>query len=527
MKEKEKKLARIILHQPGHQKAVTVVKEINGLIFSGDQEGKISIWDSHLTKELGWIKAHASAITDIQWVPQHNLLITSSQGINLNLWSWGDFSLLQTVKAHGSAIIKIELYKDSFFTAGRDHILKKWVIEDNNFRISKRVIIPRMDEFFLCDDKLLISCSDGVLQAYDADNLQLIKYLTMKQSKILSAIKKAGKYFPAFQHKDPYTSFMRICREKGIPVTACTETDLSVVFGHLSGLITIWRKKDLKIERVFFAHSHNITALDFFNNKIISSSLDSSITISDFKNEKLDFISLPFRPLHFSRTLNNHFLIGYENGTLEMYDEEFNKVSEQRNIQSISSVCICPNQVLCGTKDGEVKRYSNQTLKRLPSIKLFDNEIKGLYYNNGKIVSISEKGELKILDQELNEIQTMSLFAKRGELNPKGYGRYISLTHNKIFDFQKNEIMKGEVSELTKEKYEKGAIYEISIESGNVVITLDEEELQELQENKNYSLYPPELLEALNTLIRNQERITYQKFSDYVYLRPKEFQDRA
>ena len=102
MSNKDNQFTEILYHQTGHTKGISVIQSFDDLIFTGGQDGRICIWDEELKEEIGCIYAHNSEITDIQRIQDSNYFVSSSQELELKLWSLDELALIKTIKAISS-----------------------------------------------------------------------------------------------------------------------------------------------------------------------------------------------------------------------------------------------------------------------------------------------------------------------------------------------------------------------------------------------------------------------------------------
>ncbi|MHA1203801.1 MAG: hypothetical protein ACTSRR_03440 [Candidatus Heimdallarchaeaceae archaeon] len=493
---------QIVIPQSGHHEPITVIKEINRLIFTGDASGKICIWNTSFDSELGFIKAHSSSITDIEWFPFSPSIITSSQGLDIRLWSWDNFSLLQSQQVHGSVVINIDFLGDYIITGGRDRLLKKWSFSEGKFHLVKQVKIPYLEEFFVFDDKVLISCSDGSISIYDSD-FNPLSYLTLKRNKLISAIRKSGKYLSTYK-KDPYTVIGHLEGVRGLSVTCFTFDENFLYLGHFYGIITVWKKKDFKLSHIFVSHDKNITSIHIFKGKVVTIALDSKVAVFDIAKEKHHSYELPYRPLCLIQLKNENFVIGFDNGLIGVYDSNFNEIKKRVPVQNINCCSISPEFILIGTNNGYVKRYTIPNLEEIAHFHI-NSSILGIFYYDSMIAIIDSDSNLRIYEANLafSEIKQLLIPLRKEELTLQGYNRYIVLSPNLIFDFEKMEIMKGEVSSSTKKKYSESIVYSFSFETGNIILNIDENKLNMFLEKGDYSVYPEGILRSLKKLIHN------------------------
>ncbi len=515
----------VIIKQTGHASAITAIKKVGNFVLSGDNRGKICIWDRLLKRNIGWINAHSSAVRVIEWIPDNKLIVTASARPEVKFWSWGKFNLVSTLKAHSSSVINV-VYKNNYlYTAGREGNIKKWAIERDIIKMVKKVKIARLEEVFVIDNKIITSCSDGTVLHLKEDNSDEFKTLKLKDRKVISAIRHGLKKIEELKGRSYYSIFQKMRRINGIPLTSATYSDNEIVLGHVGGIVSTWDRNRLKFKKIFFINTNNIINLILFKDQIISISFNYEISIFDKSNNNLKFIERSCRPTSLLKIIESDkkpkLLVGYETGSIEIINPlDFSVEFAVNAVNKVEYTCICPNQILIATKNGVIQRKAiKEELEDLPPIYLNEmDEIRGIYYYKGKIAIIDKQGKIIITDEELNTIKNIEYNNKNRTIIPEGYGRYIALSSNFLLDLENLKIIKGEVSNGTKQKFSEGKVYSIAENYDDIIIHFEIEKLEDITRNKKSSIYSEEELEAINKLVKQSEKQLYQQVSEQVFL---------
>ncbi len=501
-------VTEIIYHQPGHLKGVTVIQRIDDRIFTGGGEGRICIWDEKLEKEIACIYAHNTSITDIQRISDTDYFVTTSQDLEFKVWSLKTLELLQSKRAHSSTIIGAKPWRSYIISAGRDQFLKKWELKENKLFEVDKIRIPDLERFFIADDIIVTAHHDGLISIYRVEDLGFVKYLSIKPSAIIRAIKKASKDITEFQGRESRYILHQFARLNGIPVTICKATEDSIILGHVAGMISIWDKQKLKNSKIFFPHGNNITGVQIKNNIIYSSSMDFNLRKSDFDTKLLIIQSkVEHRPLSLTLLPSNKVLVGLETGEIHLYDESLKLVKKKDSIVPISSLCIMPRKVMVASRDGEITVLDINSLKQLNTKKIYEKSIQGIFYYDNRLISIGDNSTIHILDSDMNVLKTIELSEKPTKLHQ--VKRYITLTPSLVLDLQKDEVIKGEISKETENEAAETSLFQIDFSHGDSSIFINQNKLKIINHSNKDSYYPEEIIKALRVLVDSQNKMQY------------------
>ena len=181
----------IIYHKPGHHKAVTLVRAFEDFIVTGGKDGRIIIWDSKLSKEIGYLFAHNSEVTDVLYDPNYKIIYSVARENNIKLWVLPIFQYKGETKAHSATLLGIKTWNEYLLSAGRDNYIKKWILEDFTLKQIAKVSVEKLSDFIVVDNHLVTFSSDGLLSVYSLPSLEFKKHLKFDVSSVLRAIRKA------------------------------------------------------------------------------------------------------------------------------------------------------------------------------------------------------------------------------------------------------------------------------------------------------------------------------------------------
>lgn len=497
----------ILFHQPGHLKGITHILQSNDFLFTGGEDGRVCVWDLHLKKEVACLYAHNSAINDIQKLNRKNIIATSSKELEIKLWSLDDFSLLSSKKAHSTTIIGAKPWKNQLISAGRDNMLKKWILEEDNLVEEARLKIPDMDNFFIFNDCILISNHDGLISILDSSNLINTKYLRIPKSKLIKAIKKASNYIKSFHKKDPHGLLLNIAKRNGFPLTTFRLTEKFIIFGHQFGLVSIWSKEKMNLIETFFVHDKHITGIEIIDNILFTTALDFNIAIYDLeKKEFIKYEKFATRPLSLLKTNSKNLVVGLESGKILVLNQKLEIINEQNPIVGISDACISPKHIGIAFNNGDVAVY-NYKLNLEKRKKLHNKSVIGIYYFKNRFISVGDDNKIVFFDGKLEEIKNMILSTKA--TNVSQARQYITLTSNQVLDLNKDEIIKGEISRQTEKEFNSLNIMRFKIMIGDLLIELNINP-QDVDSNAKFQeFYGKELFDSIRKLANSGIQTPY------------------
>ena len=498
----------ILYHQPGHLKSINAIQEIDGVVFTGGLDGRVCIWDTDFENEIGCLYAHNAAISDIQKIGETKYFITAAQDLELKIWSLEDYRLVAKKKAHSSTIIGAKPWKDTILSAGRDHILKKWKLENDILIEIDKTKISDLERFFVIENLIVAIHHDGLISLYSAETLEFFDYLVINSSSVLKAMKKATRKIRDYKGKDARFLLQKYSRRNGIPILTYNETQNHIYFGHVAGMITKWDKKRLKAEDIFFSHGKNITGLAIDNDIVYISAMDNSIVAYNQKTENFtEVFEIEKRVLSFLKLSSQNFLLGFESGVLGLYNNSFKLLKRKLNITPISSMALTPDSIILSNRNGEIITLDVQDLKLIKRKKLYNKPILGVFYYENRIVVIGDSNSIFILNIELEIIKTIDLPSKPTKI--KHVKRYVSLTPNLVFDMKNDEVIKGEVSKQTEKEIVKTSPFTTNFSHGDASIIIDEAKLSNEEGISNY--YFEGIIGTLRRLINAKKRTLYTK----------------
>jgi len=507
---KDNQVTEILYHQTGHTKGINVIQNFDGMIFTGGRDGRICIWDEELKEEIGCIYAHNSEITDIQRIQDSSYFVSTSQELELKLWSLDKLALIKTIKAHSSTIIGAKPWRNYVISGGRDHILKKWRFEEEDLVEESKTKVPDMERFFISENYIIVSNHDGLLSVLNAENFSFVKYLNIENSRLIRSIKKANKYLKSFAKSDSHTLLFQMLRVNGIPSMMGKIDGDNLILGHQFGLISFWNKQKNRLTDVFFTQNNHISGIELDNENLYSTSLDSSIVKFSLSSKTPILVkNIDQRPLSLLMNSSGSLIVGLETGDILLLDSNLETTNSQLSFNAISNICISPVNLVIATDNGIVSLLDLSKLEVSLSKKIHERSIIGLFYYENRLISIGEDKKVVIIDNELEIIKEFTLDAK--PTNVRQTRHYISLTSNLVLDLKKDEIIKGEISKQTEKELMEFNLFKFKYTNGDVSIFID----KEMTERSNIELpnehFTKEIRKAIEKLIRTNSNRRYYK----------------
>ncbi len=497
-------------HQTGHSKAVSVIANTPSYIITGGNDGKVIIWDKQLNEEA-CIYAHKSTVANIVFIPEINIIVTTSIGSSFKLWSLDDFSLITEYPAHSARISQIFYINKKLFSLAKDHILKVWDISSQGLIKTDQIKLPEVHRFFILGGFIIFSFNSGDTQVYDIKNLKRRGVIFINMNKTANALKQSLKDSLIAIDKNIHAVLNTIYREYGIVSSKSAECDNFFIIGHHFGLVSFWKKRDFSFAGVYAYHTSYINGLLVSNTTLFSCSLDSTIVKVDLSSKKklvLKKITLSSRPTSIELIDDKELLIGTETGELLIFDLDLNQVNSFGSILGIGSVTFGDDALFVGYSNGNVGKINYITFKRTHFESHHTREVLLLHFYEGKLFSVGADRRLLILDNTLSIIKTIDIpFMPQ---SPSAYGRYIKLSDIFIFDTKKEEIMKGQVSSLTLTDSKESEIHSFKLAQGDLIIEIDEYKLRNMsleKEIRHSAVILPAIRLILETLLEKEFKL--------------------
>ena len=517
MSEADQDYSIIVYHQPGHLKSVNTIREIDGYIFTGGQEGRVCIWDKKLDSELGCIYAHNAPITDIQGTTDLKYLVTTAQELIFKIWSLVDFKFVDSAKAHISAMLGAKSWKEYIISASKDLQLKKWKIVNKRLKLTEKTRIISMDKYFFDEDRIYISTIEGDKIVLEAENFKQVKSLFVNDAKVLKAIRKGMRYIDEFKKQDPHALLFNISRRNGFPILSFKATPDLIMLGHEFGFVSIWNKKTLKLITAFFVNGKHITGIEIENNCLYATSLDSTFIKFDINKQKpVKIVNLPDKPLSLLKTSNNEFVVGLGNGDIILFDTEMEIKNKHNGIKLITGADITPQNLVIALNSGEIIIVKNTNLELIKRKKIHDKPILGIFYYEGNLITVSEDNRILVLNENL-EIRKEVIFSDK-KTQVRKIKQYISLNSNHVFDLRKLEIIKGEISIETEKKLKNLEIFTMLLNKGDALFKIQKEISHDNISKETREYYSEEIIDSLKILLESSENSLYRQVSESTIL---------
>ncbi len=517
-------VSEIPFHQSGHNKTVSSITRIKDKIISAGADGRICIWSKDFDIEYATIYAHDSAITAVCWDKYHDILLTGAKDTTIKLWDLSSYTLLGSKHAHISSIIQIAQTDEHIISAGMERILTKWDLKDNQLVKGRRRRVPEMENFFTEGRYLVTTNTQGLTTVYDVKDMSKIKHLFMRDSKIFRTIRSAKKTIDEFADKNTHDLFYKMVRFEGIPVYSCVFSDNFLILGHQFGLLSFWSLKKFKLKRALFIHSSHITGMKVFDNYLFSISMSKEISRYNINLRVIEKVTqLPTHPISLEIIDQDTIVVGMINGQIIILDHHFNIKKRVESFSSITSACLTPKGLIIGYETGHVSLFDYDSQQIIQKSKIHEKKIVGIGYYNDFLCTISEDGKLKLFRKFFEEEKTQILPILPS--NVTNYGRYITLSHNYIFDGKSQLIMKGEVSEQTNEDHKRDLIHQFLVRNGDLILVIDDKKLTQYQQNREKiiksDLYTEKIISKLIQLKDKKGSLVYQKKHQFAIINTK------
>ncbi|ORX84248.1 WD40 repeat-like protein [Anaeromyces robustus] len=276
------------VQQEGKVTSITFRTDEEAVMATANSTGDIALWDLLDQRIIHVMKgAHNGSISSIQFLNYQALLISSGSDNSVKQWlfdsSDGLPRLLKFRNGHHSPPTYIRYYDNKgrmIISAGKDRSLRLFstIRDSQNTEFSQGK--KKKENSYVIDDLKLRQINQFDLiekRGKDWDNI-ITSHMNDNQAKLWSFQRKAiGNHILPTKDKSAVKCVaMSYCGNYGF-------------LGSANGNIDVYNVQSGILRKSFKAHSKVVSsiALDIYNKYIISSSLDGTIKIHDFKTTKL------------------------------------------------------------------------------------------------------------------------------------------------------------------------------------------------------------------------------------------------
>jgi hypothetical protein len=94
---------------------------------TGDRAGGLYVWEAHTAREYFTLRGHTSAITDISWREDSNVVASCSEDTTIRTFEMENGNQVRAWGAHGNGAQAVTFSKDGrIVSAGRDRLARVW-----------------------------------------------------------------------------------------------------------------------------------------------------------------------------------------------------------------------------------------------------------------------------------------------------------------------------------------------------------------------------------------------------------------
>ncbi|RLE58439.1 MAG: hypothetical protein DRJ35_07895, partial [Thermoprotei archaeon] len=142
------------------------------------------------------------------------------------------------------------------------------------------------------------------------------------------------------------------------------------------------------------------------------------------------------------------------------------------------------------------------------TLELFNHEVKGLIYTNGRIIAVSASGVIKVLDSNLQTIKELNLDFRPDDVTHIKY--YLTLKEPFVFDTKALEVIKGTVSEDTKKTWKQHLPFSLKPLNNDLLIAINSTSM-DLKENIISKTDQAFIVATLKKLIETRNNKPYRR----------------
>ncbi|GBE90934.1 NACHT domain-containing protein [Nostoc cycadae] len=281
----------------GHTEWIDVLafSEQGNIFASGTRDRTIKLWDIGTGRCLNTLQDHTSSIRSIAFSPKSQTLASAGLDITIKLWDIDTGRCLNTLQGHTKSINIIAFSPDGKLLAsgGHDCTVKLWNIDTGECLITLQEHTDQISSIaFSTDGKILASCSiDKTVKLWDICSGECLNTVQSHTGRILSvAFSPKGQIFA--DYSEGYLRLWNISNNEQVQIFQVnTEWVLSIAIssdGHMLAscssdrTVKIWDVRTGECLNILQGHTNAIGSLSFSPQaKILVSSSGTSVQIWD------------------------------------------------------------------------------------------------------------------------------------------------------------------------------------------------------------------------------------------------------
>jgi len=249
----------------GHKNPINAIAISNNqeILVSGDNQGKLNIWDWQKKKIRYSLQAHKKAINSVAISNDNQLLATAGDDKNIRIWNLQTRLLVATI--------------GGLFSGHKDRVLSVTFTPDSQFIIS--------------------SSSDKSVRIWDINTKkELFNYSTYSDEILNIKVNKTGQYL-ATAGKERWIKILDLKTKKLAKSLKTNHIVTAIAFspdskilasGGFDRTIKLWDWQNKMVFATLLGHSEMISDLAFLpkENYLVSSSWDGNVKIWDLDNQQ-------------------------------------------------------------------------------------------------------------------------------------------------------------------------------------------------------------------------------------------------
>jgi WD40 repeat protein/3',5'-cyclic AMP phosphodiesterase CpdA len=397
----------------------------HGLLVTGHDDGKLSLWDTHSGQELFQFTGHTGSVVSVAVSPDGGLLLSGSEDRTMRLWDVSSGQELRRFTGHKAAVRSVAFSPSgSRLVSGSDDLsLRLWDVYSGQ---ELRQFIGHTDSLrsvaFSPDGNLLASGSDDCsLRLWNPFNGQELRQFNGYTDNVRSVAFSPDGSLLASGSEDSSLRLWDTHSGKELRQFAGhTDWVMSVAFSpdgsHLAsgsddGILRLWDADSGRELRQFAGHTDWVRSVAFSpdGSLLASGSEDSSLRLWDVNSgqELRRFIGHAYRALSVAFSPDGSRLAsGYDNSGLRLWDAHNGKELHQfaGHADRVWSVAFSPDGscLASGSSDSSLRLWDAQSGQELRQFTGHKDSVMSVAFSpdSSRLVSGSSDRSLRLWDAQ-------------------------------------------------------------------------------------------------------------------------------